>query len=77
MADKQPSGSRFQRYRARKKTADKERQRELKLLTEFENYKKKNHPDLVVAYEMERRLERDIHDTLGMDEVDDLLQAFD
>ena len=60
MADKQPSGSRFQQYRARKKTADEERQRELKRLTEFENYKKKNHPDLVVAYEMERRLERDM-----------------
>ena len=38
---------------------------------------KKNHSELVVAYEMERRLERDIHDTLGMDAVDDLLQAFD
>ena len=77
MADKQSSGSRFQRYRARKKAADEERQRELKRLKEFENYMKQNHPELVVAYEMERRLQRDDHDTLGMDAVDDLLQAFD
>ena len=77
MADKQPCGSRFQGYRARKKAADEERQRELKRLKEFENYMKQNHPELVVTYEMERRLERDAHDTLEMNAVDDLLQAFD
>ena len=98
--DRQPS--RFQRYRARQRAADEERRRELvslreevkrlkefedyvkknhpeleevKRLKELEDYVKKNHPELVVAYEMERRLERD--DTLGMDEVDDILQAFE
>ena len=77
MADKQPSGSRFQRYRARKKAADKEMEKELKRLKEFEKYMKENHPELVVAYEMQRRMERDDEHTLGMDDVDDLLQAFD
>ena len=71
MADKKPSGSRFQRYRARKKAADEERERELKRLKEFEKYMKQNHPELVVAYEMQRRLERDDDHTLGMDAVDD------
>ena len=79
--DKQPS--RFQRYRARQRAADEERRRELaslreevKRLKQFEEYVNKNHPELVVAYEMERRVERD-SDTLGMDEVDDILQAFE
>ena len=49
----------------------------MKRLKEFENYLKKNHPELVVAYEMERRLEGDDHDTLGMDEVDNILQVFE
>ena len=78
--DRQPS--RFQRYRARQRAADEERRRELvslreevKRLKELEDYMKKNHPELVVAYKMERRLERD--DTLGMDEVDDILQVFE
>ena len=67
--DRQPS--RFQRYRARQRAVDEERQRELvslreevKRLKEFADYVKKKSPELVVAYEMERRLERD--DTLGM-----------
>ena len=57
--------------------ADKERERELKRLKEFENYMKQNHSELVVAYKMQRRMERDDDRTLGMDAVDDLLQAFD
>ena len=48
---------------------------EVKRLKELEDYMKKNHPELVVAYEMERRLGRD--DTLGMDEVDNILQVFE
>ena len=81
--DRQPI--RFQRYRARQRAADEERRRELaslreevKRLKDPEDYLMKNHPELVVAYEMERRLERDSDTlTLGMDEVDDLLQAFE
>ena len=49
---------------------------EVKRLKDLEAYVKKNNPELVVAYEMERRVERD-SDTLGMDEVDDILQAFE
>lgn len=48
---------------------------EVKRLKQFEDYVKKNHPELVVAYEMERRLERD--DTLAMDEVDNILLVFE
>ena len=82
MVDRQPN--RFQRHRARQKAVDEERRRglvnvreEVKRLKEFETYMKKIHPELVVAYEMERRLEQDDYDTLGMDEVDDLLQVFE